>query len=152
MSDSLFNSAAFIIVEIGLTIVTLIGEFYLSLKGLHQLIVLTKDRFVLPAAYEFWIGDFIWTKEEKQRATIQTQRAVGIGYEPLYNTSRREYYDRSLSATQKENKTGSSRRTSSQDDGYDRTTNPGRGSTGDSTRRLVSSKKLLLILGDFERN
>mmetsp|Transcript_18514 Transcript_18514/g.30309 ORF Transcript_18514/g.30309 Transcript_18514/m.30309 type:complete len:495 (+) Transcript_18514:132-1616(+) len=110
MSDSLFLSAAFIIVEIGLIFATSI------------------------AAYELWIGDFIWTKnEEKQRATIQSQRGGGIGYEPLYNTSRRE----------KENRSGSSRRSSSPDDVYDRTSNPGRGSTGESTRRLFY--KLILI-------
>mmetsp|Transcript_22029 Transcript_22029/g.33173 ORF Transcript_22029/g.33173 Transcript_22029/m.33173 type:complete len:504 (+) Transcript_22029:128-1639(+) len=119
MRDSLFLSAAFIIVEIGLIVATSI------------------------AAYELWIGDFIWANEEKQRPTIQSQRGGGISYEPLYNTTRREYYDRSLSATQKDNRSGSSRRTSSPDDGYDRTTNPGRGSTGDSTRRLFY--KLILI-------
>eukprot|EP00986_Skeletonema_menzelii_P006262 scaffold2368_cov147-Skeletonema_menzelii.AAC.1 len=109
MRDSLFLSAAFIIVEIGLIFATSI------------------------AAYELWIGDFIWTKnEEKQRATIRSQRGGGIGYEPLYNTSRRE----------KENRSGSSRRSSSPDDVYDRTSNAGRGSTGESTRRLVSSRKL----------
>lgn len=50
MSDSsLFHSAAFIIVEIGLIIVTLIGEFDLFLELLHRPIVHTnKDRFVLP--------------------------------------------------------------------------------------------------------
>jgi len=118
MRDSLFLSAAFITVEIGFIAATSI------------------------AAYELWIGDFIWTNEEKQRATIQSQRGGGIGYEPLYNTTRREYYDRSLSAPQKDNRSGSSRRTSSPDDRYE-TASPGRGSTGDSTRRLFY--KLILI-------
>ena len=67
-----------------------------------------------------WIEDFVWGNEEKQREAIQSQRGGGMGYEPLYNTTtRREYYDRSLSGAQKDTRR--------------------RGSTGDSTRRLVST-------------
>jgi hypothetical protein len=100
MRDSLFLSAAFITVEIGFVAASLI------------------------AAYELWIEDFVWGNEEKQREAIQSQRGGGMGYEPLYNTTtRREYYDRSLSGAQKDTRR--------------------RGSTGDSTRRLFY--KLILI-------
>ena len=79
-------------------------------------------RLIFSAAYELWIGDFIWANEEKQRETIQSQRGGGMAYEPLYNTTtRREYYDRSVPAAPKDTRR--------------------RGSTGDSTRRLVSVQK-----------
>jgi hypothetical protein len=65
-----------------------------------------------------------WMNEEKQRVTIQSQRGGRTGHEPLYNTTRREYYDGSLSAAQKDTRR--------------------RGSTGDSTRRLVSTKNFMI--------
>ena len=140
MTDSLFVSAAFITVEIGFVAVSLFGKssYTFTLFSFIERMPLTIV-FCVAAVYELLIGDFIWTNSEKQRTIAHSQRGSAVSYDPLYNTSRREYYDRSLSAT-KDSRSGPTRHTSSSDERYDRRTNPLRGSTGDNTRRLVSKE------------
>lgn len=81
MSVSLFHSAAFIIVETGLIVVTLIGEFFLSVKVLHRLIVLAKDRFVLPqllmnCGLEILFGQRKKSSEQQYKPNAQLESAT----------------------------------------------------------------------------
>jgi len=153
MVDSLFLSPAFIFAESSFIIVASI------------------------AAYELLVGDFIWAQqEEARRASMQNRR--GRGYDSIESRQMQLHGHRSLSPGGRGRGTrsaSSSRRGSSEEssllypprsrggnrdariseEGYYSSTgdtrfaSPGRGSSGDSTRRLFYKAILLALLSRF---
>jgi len=130
------------------------------------------------AAYELFIGDFVWAIDEEERRKSLNRRGRGmadheVGYEPLDGRQlyqpRREY-DRSLSPGREGRGTKGSNlqarreyansvvgnRDAASDgieDGYYASpgggANPGKGSTGDTTRRLFYKLILAALLSRF---
>lgn len=153
MVDSLFLSPAFIFAESSFIIVASI------------------------AAYELLVGDFIWAQqEEARRASMQSRR--GRGYDSIESRQMQLHGHRSLSPGGRgrgQMSASSSRRGSSEEssllypprsrggnrdariseEGYYSSTgdtrfaSPGRGSSGDSTRRLFYKAILLALLSRF---
>jgi hypothetical protein len=143
MAQSIFITPSFIVVELGFLLSSLIS------------------------AYELFVGDFVWAREEEERrSTIQRSRGRGMmGQRQLYPSTQRQYH-RSLSPRSGKSRGlghgGTEDETTSLLQGrrYSKKLNdsgasdefpspgdlrsvemgvPGRGgSTGDSTRRLVS--------------
>jgi hypothetical protein len=73
MVHSIFITPSFLIVELGFLLCS------------------------LAAAYELFIGDFIWAKEEEERRNAtQNARGRGMSGRPLYQSTQRQYH-RSLS-------------------------------------------------------
>ncbi|KAL7461881.1 hypothetical protein ACHAXS_002288 [Conticribra weissflogii] len=130
------------------------------------------------AAYELFIGDFVWAIDEEERRKSLNRRGRGmadndVGYEPLEGRQlyqSRGEYDRSLSpgregrgtkgsnlqARREYGNSGMGNRyaaSDGMDGGYYASpggrSNPGKGSTGDTTRRLFYKLILAALLSRF---
>lgn len=121
--------------------------------------ILTESSFIIVAAiaaYELLVGDFIWAQqEEARRASVQSRR--GHDYDSFGSRQLQLHGNRSLSpGGRRRGQRPPSRRESNEElpllyparsargdariseEGYYSSPGPGRGSSGDGTRRLVS--------------